>query len=95
MGCILFGSCLAVEHERLLSVYAILVWGCAGLSHLNFSVQAAEASKHFPVEPLIFQTDQNLPPPPKNLPFLASRKPRDTEAVPPLAGHLRRVITFA
>lgn len=47
IGSILLGFCLAVEHELLIVCLASLFRGCAGVSHLNFIVQAAEASKHF------------------------------------------------
>lgn len=63
------------------------MWGCAGLSHLNFSVQAAEANKHLPVDSLIFQIDQNLPflpPPQKKKPWLSWL--RGLTTLSPLAG---------
>lgn len=66
------------------------MWGCAGLSHLNFSVQAAEANKDLPVDSLIFQIDQNLPfllpppPHPQKNPWLSWL--RGLTTLSPLAG---------
>lgn len=67
-GSIPLGFCLAVGHELLLVCLASLLWGCAGLSHLSFIVQAAEASKHFLTESLIFQIDPKSPSPPSKKP---------------------------